>query len=617
MPVQLVDPATQAQGTLPASPVAGAFAQMIGGMGRNFPTAMDRADINYKNLAAQKLQQELGAPQSLADAFTSIRPSTAPQLPPEGPLPDGSPPPPPAQAQPQDEAALVQQNLPNLIKALAQSGNVAAIPSVGRFFTATAPGIPALGTDAQHPSPVSMAMMGAGDAYTSTPDATLMGATPGQRDRNAKINDMMQGNPGINRQQAGNVVDGVMDAVVDPTTKNVFLVNKLNGTSQLLHSPAQGTGQINGQPAPAAPTGAPAATPGNNPFNLRPVGATTGFQSFATPQDGLMAGMHDLSVKLSGQSQAMGGKTPTVRNIISTYSPPNENATAQLIQNAAQRMGVSPDQPLNMSHLLPLAQAVLQQEQGSGGTAQAAAAGQQPAQGQGAPASPQTPTFGPNNLKFDLNNVFGVGPTLSRVMSGNGGTAGDTLSQLNGVKRAMAEIDAASLAGRNNQSLQHLSTEQLPFSDKDITSPLDLVRTGWQNGSQGNLDIARKMNDYVAMRKDFTSRLADPNTSSAERDEMTKTLPKIDNLISTYAQGPEADAYRQQFGLPATGGAAPAAPAQPSNLDAGNAATTLPAYKNIPGQTPVTAADIQHTAQIHGMTPSAVIAKLRQAGKVE
>src|SRR6185312_3848236 len=360
MPVTLVDPTVQAEGSLPASPIARMLGNTVAAYGRQFPTQLESSEIGYRNAEKQKLEQEMSAPQQLQDLFTRAYAKQQPV--PENYQPSGNfTTPPPA---PKSRDQLVSDALPELAGTLAKAGQYGAISNMFRTITANAPGITAVSNDPQHPSPVSMSMLGAGDAYASTPDASQIGFTPGQRDRNSKIASILANNPSATPQQAANIVDGVLDYPQDPTTKNIFEVNKVTGEQRVLKQgnaqvPTGGTGGVSSAATGTGPKN-------NNPFNLRPVGATSGFQNFQTPEEGLMAGMNDLAIKLSGQSKAMGGKPVTLRNIVSTYSPPNENNTNALIQRAAARMGVEPDAPLNLSHLVPLSQAILAQEGNSG-----------------------------------------------------------------------------------------------------------------------------------------------------------------------------------------------------------------------------------------------------------
>lgn len=80
-----------------------------------------------------------------------------------------------------------------------------------------------------------------------------------------------------------------------------------------------------------------------NPGNLRPQGASTGFQSFATPEEGLSA--------LDKNLQSYGRQgINTVSSIISRWAPPSENDTNAYIADVSKRLGVKPDQPFDMSN---------------------------------------------------------------------------------------------------------------------------------------------------------------------------------------------------------------------------------------------------------------------------
>jgi hypothetical protein len=103
----------------------------------------------------------------------------------------------------------------------------------------------------------------------------------------------------------------------------------------------------------------------NNPGNLRVPGSTgTGkgaFQGFDTPEQGVTA--------LDRQLLRYGDRhINTLRAIISKWSPPNENATAALIANAAARTKFGADQPLNLydpATLTAVSEAIIRQEQGA------------------------------------------------------------------------------------------------------------------------------------------------------------------------------------------------------------------------------------------------------------
>lgn len=92
--------------------------------------------------------------------------------------------------------------------------------------------------------------------------------------------------------------------------------------------------------APAAPSDGVLApptvgqSPVNNPGNLRPVGSSTGFMNFATPQAGLIALSDDLAGK------AKDGIT-TLSALANKYAPPGENNTGAWLQTVSGAVGVS------------------------------------------------------------------------------------------------------------------------------------------------------------------------------------------------------------------------------------------------------------------------------------
>lgn len=106
---------------------------------------------------------------------------------------------------------------------------------------------------------------------------------------------------------------------------------------------------------------APSSRPVNNPGNLRPVGSSTGFQQFSTPQAGLDAMKADLVAKVNG-SPSMKGAKPTIRNILSVYAPPSENDTPSYIKNVSQGSGLDPDQPLSVDDIDKILPLMVKQE---------------------------------------------------------------------------------------------------------------------------------------------------------------------------------------------------------------------------------------------------------------
>lgn len=113
------------------------------------------------------------------------------------------------------------------------------------------------------------------------------------------------------------------------------------------------SGYANGSSQPTTNSG------GNNPGNIRS-GQGGSFGQYPS----MGAGVDAIDKNL----QAYAGKgINTVRGIVSTWAPPNENPTDQLVANAAKRLNVNPDQPLDMSDpntRAQVAMALMQQENG-------------------------------------------------------------------------------------------------------------------------------------------------------------------------------------------------------------------------------------------------------------
>lgn len=599
MPAAIVDPSIQAQGPIPASPISGMLRSIVGAYGQQFPNALERSEMQMRNAETQKLTNENAAPQQLQDLFARAYQTQAgngqPPVVQSGAAPQGGAPQ-PASAPSRDQ--LVSSTLPEVVGAMARAGQYGNIGSMFRTLTANAPGITVVGKDAQHPSPVSMSMLGAGDSYTSTPDAALVGATPGQRDRNAKINDMLASNPGITRDQAANVVDGVTTVEIDPTTKNAFLVNKLNKTSELLRSPAQGTSPTAPGNAPAAPAG----NPSNNPFNLRPVGATEGFQSYASPQEGMLAGMHDLAVKLSGKSQAMAGKPVTLRNIISTYSPPNENKTDALVKNAAARMGVDPDAVLDINALQPLSQAILAQEQG-GTTANAAA----PAIAAAAPGF----TLKRGDLGIPFGSIYGGPAAVGRMAGGIAALTGNAeannsstqgLTNVNDIKNQLIAIKSLQMGMRSNAGAQSRFAQQFPATDPQLLDEGNMAAGATTGSGTAEDQIMRGLQGAVTDRISDAQTLADPNTGAEERQYAQERVNKTDKLFSGLPPSVQ-EAYRKATGQTELAG--------PTNLEQGKAATTAPT-PGPDGLVKVVGPD----GQPYKVPPTSVSAILKAGGKL-
>jgi hypothetical protein len=82
----------------------------------------------------------------------------------------------------------------------------------------------------------------------------------------------------------------------------------------------------------------------NNVGNLRPVGQSTGFQQFSSPEEGIKA--MDNQLRIYGEKH----KINTLRGVITRYAPPSDkNDTEGYINFVAEKTGLKPDQEINLS----------------------------------------------------------------------------------------------------------------------------------------------------------------------------------------------------------------------------------------------------------------------------
>ena len=91
-------------------------------------------------------------------------------------------------------------------------------------------------------------------------------------------------------------------------------------------------------------SGATATAPNDtNLGNMRPPGQSTGFQAPTTPDKDL--------ARIDENLKSYGDKgINTLGGVISRWSPPNENNTPALIQNAAKFLGIDPNQPIDLKN---------------------------------------------------------------------------------------------------------------------------------------------------------------------------------------------------------------------------------------------------------------------------
>jgi hypothetical protein len=615
MPVDLVNPNVTPVGAgIPNSPLINMFGQALGAYGRSFPTQLESADARYKNVETQKTQQELQGNNALAGIFQqAFTPQTVPDpsaAPVEGPRPDPSmvgPEPSVAATRQQTPDEAVRGALPGLVTALAQGNKVQNTPQLARMMAAFVPGAAA---DVQSapigkPSGLDLAMLGAGDSYESTPggmrEKNQAGFTSEQKNRGVKIQSIMS-SQGVDYPTAEGLTDGVLDLTTDQNGNRV-LVNKATGGSKLLYSTNPGAvvdgvavNQPMGSPAAAPAVGAapqptPAAAPGaapavgpkplNNPGNLRPVGDNANFMQFATPQQGMTALQNDLAIKLSGKSQAMGGKTPTLTNIISTYSPPNENATAALIANASRRMGIDPNAPLTPAQLPQLTQAILQQEQG--GTS--AAAAPPPAVASPSPTPANAATLGqpfkmnPGDIGVPFDQMYGGPAVAGRAQHMLGAVMGDqtpdpavtAFGKLTNIKNGLASA-FNNMPGRSaNEGGQQRTLEQFPETDSDLLEHQIAAGQSTVNPS----DAEQKFNQAIEQGAQIYTQ-ADDALKSPFMDAKTRdSYQQIKNTVQkTFETNLPADTYNRfaaATGAPPLKGAPQVA--DMSNRDKGAAMT--------------------------------------------
>ena len=110
------------------------------------------------------------------------------------------------------------------------------------------------------------------------------------------------------------------------------------------------------------------SSPANNPGNLRPVGQSTGFQQFPTPEDGSNGMTADLVSKVSGKSPAMTAKfgqnyQPTLANIISTWAPAGDNNNPlEYTKFVSDKTGIPPRKILTVADIPKIQEAMTQFE---------------------------------------------------------------------------------------------------------------------------------------------------------------------------------------------------------------------------------------------------------------
>ena len=119
---------------------------------------------------------------------------------------------------------------------------------------------------------------------------------------------------------------------------SVPAIEAIQNPSRYSYTPVSGATNA----APGAPTTsvAPGAT---NLGNMRPSGQSTGFQPPVSPADDL--------VRIDNNLKDYGTKgMDTLAKVISRWSPPSQNDTAALIQNASKLLNLDPNQKIDLTN---------------------------------------------------------------------------------------------------------------------------------------------------------------------------------------------------------------------------------------------------------------------------
>jgi hypothetical protein len=298
--------------------------------------------------------------------------------------------------------------------------------------------------------------------------------------RQQQASDLDYTSPDIMQQAVKN------PAALDILSKVVPLqqgMNFNNALSQLNNnSPQQPSAASPAPPVPASSSGTPSTTPQNNPGNLRPVGATTGFMSYPTPEAGMVAMRGDLLAKIGG-SPSMKGKTPTLGNIISTYAPPSENNTADYQNYVSQNSGIPLDQPLTSSDVDKIMPPMMKYE---GARVQSS----QSAQAPNTPVA-QSSDYSPPSLSASTQKIRQMVPFATLKMSGDQARAFQAFADnLPDYKNLVSYND------NYNSSHAHMQEKQ---NDDNISYAKDV-----HEESQNAVKLSDSLQEMKTLRNNFT-----------------------------------------------------------------------------------------------------------------
>jgi hypothetical protein len=287
-------------------------------------------------------------------------------------------------------------------------------------------------------------------------------------------------------------------------------------------------------PAPA-PTGS-----GVNQFNVgnvRPVGQSTGFQQPKSYDEGMQ--IMDKNLQSYGQKGIN-----TLRGVISRWAPPNENDTNALIKNASQRLGLNPDQPIDLSNPVQrqaIGTAIMLQEKGPKGIFTA------PTQAEGPPRA--RPGESASSLKLRQEQWKEDQASERKVKE-----AGES-AYSGGVGKTQA-LAAEGVDEAYNTSGDRLNRSQHSLSL--VSDPGVAKMVGFLEKSGPSAAILRQIRDGITMGrlgdinlKDFDATLAKSGATPQEIDKFNKLVNnlKTDELTEARSllkgQGQVSDSERK------------------------------------------------------------------------
>lgn len=286
--------------------------------------------------------------------------------------------------------------------------------------------------------------------------------------------------------------------------------------------------------------------PSNNPGNLRPQGASTGFQSFATPEQGENALYKDLLSKIDGSSPAMQAKfgkdyQPTLANVITTYAPPNENDTPGYIQNIAKQSGIDPNQNLRASDLSKIVPLITKQE---GNTP--APAAQSPSYEQQIQPTPQEKSYVAMDKFMPGIGKIGEAQYQARIAPIKAAAEAQATVQATGNKKT-AEETASNLADSTksfNAAYANTPRAMERFEELRRAAPL-ASSGGWGTGEDKD-DPGLK----IRMAQSFSPETANANNTISQISSQG-ILPEVGPVIQ--ATGGRGNQFMERMAASASG----------------------------------------------------------------